>query len=122
MNLGAGGDNVAQQGFGAFNVEGEIIVDEEDGNLTAFALGASFEEEQFIHHAFVGAKADGVAKKSGYREELAAIRAAAPRLHRNDAQCTPALPTALKGACCQLVDSIKLVEVNFVPGNRRILL
>src|SRR5258707_13459181 len=100
MNLGAGSDNVAQQGFRAFNVDGEIIVDEEDGDLTAFAIGASFEEEQFIHHAFVGAKADGVAKKSGYRAELAAIRAAAPRLHRNDAKCTPAIRNALKRARC----------------------
>jgi len=36
VHLGAGRDNVAQQGFGAFDVDGEIIVDEEDGNLAAF--------------------------------------------------------------------------------------
>ena len=39
IDLGAGGDDVAQQGFGALEVDGEIVVDEEDGNLAALFAG-----------------------------------------------------------------------------------
>ncbi len=122
MHLGAGGDNVTQQRFRAFDVDGEIIVDEEDSNLAALAFGPGFQEEQLIHHTFVGAKTDGVAKKAGYRAELAAIRTAAPRLHRNDAKCAPALTDPLERASCHFWNEIELAEIYFVPGNRRIFL
>ena len=98
MDLGAGADDVAQKRFGAFDVDGEIIVDEEDGNLAAFASRAGFQQEQFIHDAFVSAKADGIAKEAGHRAELAAIGAAASRLDGNDAKCAPAFTDALEGA------------------------
>src|SRR5207302_259120 len=122
VGLGARGNNVAQKRFRAFDVEGEIIVDEEHGNLTALAFGPDFQEEQLIDHAFVSAKADGVAKKAGYRAELAAIWTAAPRLHRNDAKCAPALTDTLEWACDHFWNEIELVEIYFVPGNRRIFL
>src|SRR5258708_1471660 len=122
MDLSAGGDNVAQERFGALDVNGEIIVNEEDGNLTAFAFRASFQEEQLVHHAFIGAKADGVTKKSGYRAELAAIGTAAPRLHGNDAKCAPAVTDPLKRALHHIGNQIKLGEVYLVPGNGGILL
>src|ERR1700687_3494360 len=121
MFLGRGGDNVAQQGFRSLDVDGEIIVDEEDGDLAAFALGPSFQEEQLIHHAFVGAKADGVAKKAGHRAELAAIRTAATGLHGNDAKCAPAITDTLERALGHFWNEIELVEIYFVPRNRRIL-
>src|SRR5258706_6202642 len=108
VHLGAGGDNVAQQRFGAFDVDGEIVVDEEDGNLAAFAFRASFQKEQLIHHAFIGTKANGVAKKTGYRAELAAIGTAAPRLHGNDAKDAPAFTDALKGTLHHFWNEIKL--------------
>src|SRR5882757_9325648 len=122
VHLGAGGDDVAQERFGALDVDGEIVVNEEDSNLAAFAFRASFQKEQLVHHAFIGAKTDGVAEESGYRAELAAIGTAAPRLHGNDAKCAPAITDALKGPCCHLWNQIKLGEVYFVPGNRGILL
>src|SRR5260370_24867026 len=111
MDLGAGGDNVAQERLCAFDVDGEIIVNEEDGNLTAFTLCARFQKEQLVHHAFVGAKADRVAEESSYRAKFTSIRTAAPRLHRNDAKCAPAFTDALERACCHLGNQIKLCEV-----------
>jgi len=67
---------MSQQGFGAFDVDGEIIVDEEDGNLPPSLLA---ELSRGAAHSlrFVGAKRME-SPKSGYRAELAAIRAAAP--------------------------------------------
>ena len=38
MHLRFGGDNVAQQRFGALDVDGEIVVDEKYGNLARFAF------------------------------------------------------------------------------------
>src|SRR5713226_9874226 len=122
VDLGTGSDNVAQKGFRALDIDGEIIVDEEYGDLATFTSRPGFQKEQLIYHAFVAAKADGVAKKTGHRAKFAAIRAAAPRLHRNDAKCAPALTDALKRALGHSWNQIKLVEIYFVPRNRRILL
>ena len=80
----------------ALHVDGEIVVDEEDGDLAAFLFARPrFQQQQFVHDAFVGAKADGVTEKSGDRAELAAVRAAAPGLHRNNAKCSPTAAHAL---------------------------
>jgi len=106
----------------ALDVDGEIIVDEEDGDLAAFAFRARFQEEQFIHHAFVGTKADGVAKETGDGAEFAAIRAAAARLHGNDAEGAPAFADALKRVFHHFWNEIELGEVNFVPGDCGIFL
>src|SRR6266571_4840194 len=52
----------------------------------------------------------------------AAIRSTAPRLHRNDAKCAPALTDTLERALGHFWNQIKLLEVYLVPGNRRIFL
>ena len=53
-------------------------------------LGARFQQQQFVDDALVGAKADRIAEKSRHGAEFAAIRAAAPGLHRNNAERSPA--------------------------------
>ena len=40
VHLRFGGDDVAQQRFGALDVDGEIVVDEEDRDLAALSLRA----------------------------------------------------------------------------------
>ena len=40
VDLGAGGDDVAQQRLGALHVDGEIVVDEEDRHLALLFAGA----------------------------------------------------------------------------------
>ena len=43
--------SVAQQRFRPFDVDGEIVVDEEDGDLTAVAFRPGSQQQQLIHHA-----------------------------------------------------------------------
>src|SRR4029077_3598287 len=52
--LRAGGDDVAEQGLSAFEVDGEIVVDEEDGDLAAFFAGSRLQKKEFVDHTFVG--------------------------------------------------------------------
>ena len=66
-----------------------VVVDEKHHELAARVSGRSLQPQEFIHDAFVGAKANRVAKKSGDRAELAAVRAAAPRLQRHDVELAP---------------------------------
>src|SRR5258707_10494230 len=122
MQLGACGDNVAQQRFRALDVDCEIVVDEEDGNLAALTLGPCFQQQEFVHHALVGAKPNGIPKKASHRAELAAIRTTASGLHRNDAKCAPTLADTLQRPSGYLGNQIELVEVDLVPRDRWILL
>src|SRR5258708_639113 len=116
MDLGIGGDDVAQKRFGALDVDGEIVVDEKDGDLAAFFFGAGFQQEQFIYDAFIGAEADGVAEESSDRTEFTAVRAAAAGLHRNDAKRAPAFADALQGALDHLGNQVELMEIDFAAG------
>src|SRR6202035_2126128 len=72
VDLGIGGDDVAEQRLGAFDVDCKVVVNEKHGDLAALAAHASFQEQQFVYDAFVGAKAGGVAKKTGDGAKLAA--------------------------------------------------
>src|SRR5258708_20447278 len=121
MRLGAGGDDVAQERFRAFDIDGEIIVDEKDGDLAALASRPSLQEQQLIHNALICAKTNGVAKKAGYRAELASVGAPAPRFDGDNAKRAPAFADALQRTRRPFCNQIKLREVNFVPRNRRIL-
>ena len=122
VQLCAGRDNVAQQRFCALNIDGEIVIDKKYGNLSEFFAGSCFQQQQFVHDAFVGAKADGVAEKSSDRAELATIGTTAPRLHRYDAEGSPALAVFLQPAVKKLGDKVKLLQIKGVPGNDGILL
>jgi hypothetical protein len=42
MNLCAGGNDVTQQRLGALDIDGEIIVNEKDGNLPLFSRARAF--------------------------------------------------------------------------------
>ncbi len=122
IHLRASGNNVAQQGLGALEVDGKIVVDKKDGNLPALFPGSRFEQQEFIHHTFVGAEADGVAKESRYRAELAAIGTTASRFDGDNAECPPALTDLLQPSFGRLGDQIELLEIDGVPGNNGILL
>src|SRR5260370_26073295 len=50
VDLGVGGDDVAEEGLGALDVDGEIVVDEEDGDLAALAACACFQEQEFLEN------------------------------------------------------------------------
>jgi len=78
MHLRVGGDNVAQERLRALDVDGEIVVNEKNGDLAAFASRALLQFQQLVHDTFVGAKPDGVAEKAGHGAEFASVRAAAP--------------------------------------------
>ena len=123
VHLRVGGDDVAQQRFGALDVDGEIVVDEEDGDLAAFAFRAGLQQQQFVDDAFVGAKADGVAKESGDGAEFAAVGTAAPGLDGNDAKGAPAVAD-YAGACASthFGTKIELIEVDLVPRDCGIVL
>src|SRR5437016_1967865 len=73
MDLGGRGNDIAKQRFGAFDVDGEIVIDEEDGHLAFFAAGALLQPEQFTNHALISTEANRVSEKSGHRAELAPV-------------------------------------------------
>src|SRR5205814_4489109 len=87
MDLRVGCDDGSEQRFRAFDIDGEIVVDEEDGDQTAFFFGAGLQKEEFVDDAFVGAEADGVAEETGDGAKFATVWAAAAGLHGNDAEC-----------------------------------
>src|ERR1700730_12592571 len=120
VDLGVGGDDVAQERFGALDVDGEIVVDEEDGDLAALAPGAGFEEQEFVDHTFVGAKADAVTEETGDGAKFTAIRAAAAGLDRNDAECAPAGADFLEHGIKHLWNNVELCEIDGVPRDGRI--
>src|SRR5208337_1842925 len=122
VDLGIGGDDVTEKRFGALHVDGEIVVDEEDGHLALLFAGAGFQEQQLVYYALIGAEADGVAEKSGHGAELAAIGTAASGLDRNDAECSPAFADFLEHRVHDLGQEIELAEIDLVPGNYRVLL
>ena len=122
MHLGIGGDDVAEQRLGALDVDGKIVVNEKYGDLTALAAHARFQKQQFVDDTFVGAKADGVAEKTGYGAKLAAIGAAAPGLDGNNAKGTPTRADFLQHGIKHLGNNVELIEINGVPGDRRIRL
>src|SRR5439155_3847123 len=90
VDLGFGCDDVAQQRLGAFQINGEIVVDEKNCHLAFFAAGAGLQQEEFIDYALVGAEADGVAEESSHGAELAAVGTASSGLDGNNTKCAPA--------------------------------
>src|SRR5690349_20791789 len=96
MHLCPGRNDVAQQRLCPLHVDCEIVINKEDGDLATLALRARLQEQQFVHHALIRAKADGVAEESCHCAELAAIRTASARLDRNDAKSSPAFGYSLK--------------------------
>ena len=122
MHLSLGGDNIAQQLLGAFYVDGEIVVNKEDGNLAALFFGARLQHQQLADHAFIGAEADAVSKESSHRAELAAIGAPAARFHRHNAEGSPARAEFFHHRHNSFGNQIELRKVNGVPGNNGIFL
>src|SRR5712692_3788924 len=122
MHLGVGSDDVAEQGLGALDVDGEIVVNEKYGDLTTLAAGARFQEQELIHDTFVGAKSDGVAEEAGYGAKLAPVRTAAPGLNGNNAEGSPTGAEFSEHGSGELGNDVELIEVDGVPGDRRIRL
>src|SRR5208283_4352999 len=91
IQLRAGGNDIAQQGLGALEVDGEIVVYKKDRNLAALFPGARLEQQEFVDDAFVGAKADGVTEEAGHGAEFAAVGTTSSRLDGNDAESSPTL-------------------------------
>src|SRR5260370_14104417 len=122
MHLRVSRDDVSQQSFCALYVDGKIVVDEKYGNLAALFPRARFQQQEFVHHAFIGTKADGVAKKSRHGTKLASVRTPAPGLHRNNSKGSPTSAHALEQRMQHAREQIELVQLDFVPGNLRIRL
>src|SRR6185437_10667462 len=120
MDLRVGGDNVAKQGFCALHVDGKIVVNDKYGHLAAFAFGALLQQEQFVDHAFIRAKADGITEKAGDGAELASIGASAPRFHRDNSECAPARANLGEQRMGELGNEVELRQVDRIPGNSRI--
>src|SRR5229473_455551 len=120
MHLGVSRNDVSQQRFCALYVNGKIVVDEKYGNLAALLPRARFQEQEFVHHAFIGTKADGVAKKSRYSAKLASVGTAAPGLHGNNSKGSPTAAHSLEQWVQYAGEQIELLQLDFVPGNLRI--
>src|SRR5207245_2667743 len=122
MHLRVGGDNGTQQRLRALDIDGEVIVDEKDGNLTVLPPGARFQSQKFINNALVCAKPNRVSEKAGHGAELAPVRTTAPRLDRNNAKRPPPPSYTPEQRARHLWNHIELVEVDRLPRDRRIWL
>src|SRR5437667_10031872 len=120
MHLRVSRNDVSQQRFCALYVDGKIVVDEKYGNLAALLPRARFQQQEFVDHAFIGPKADGVAKKSRHSAKLASVRTAAPGLHGNNSKGSPSGAHSLEQWVQYAREQIELVQFDFVPGNHRI--
>src|SRR5712691_5316498 len=109
MHLRVGGDNGTQQRLRALDIDGEVIVDEKDGNLTALAPGARFQTQKFINNALVCVKPNRVSEKAGHGAELAPVRTTAPRLDRNNTKRPPPPSYAPEQRAHHLWNYIELV-------------
>src|SRR6185295_10847927 len=71
IHLGAGGDDIPQQRLRSFDVDREVVIDEEDRYLPALAAAPGFQAKQFLNDALVRAKPYRVTEETGHRAELA---------------------------------------------------
>ena len=122
MDLGARGNDIAKQRFGAFDVDGEIVIDEEDGHLAFFAAGALLQPEQFTNHALISTEANRVSEKSGHRAELAPVGTTSSGLDGNDVKGPPAFSYVLEHGARGFGHQIELVKIDRLPRNGGIVL
>ena len=54
--LGLSIDDVSEQRFCAFDIDGEVVVYEKDYNLAAIRAGVLFESQHFVNHALIRTK------------------------------------------------------------------
>src|SRR6267142_2108898 len=72
--------------------------------------------------AFIGPKANGVAKKSRHGAELTTVRTTPPGFHWNNSKSAPAFAYPLQQRLQHARQHIELLQIDFVPGNFRIRL
>src|SRR5207247_11430098 len=82
-------DDFSQQGFGAPDVDREIVVDKKDSDLSLFATGARLEHQHFVDHALVAANANRIAEEPDDRTKLTPVWTPAARLPRSHIQTLP---------------------------------
>ena len=71
---------------------------------------ARFQQQEFVHHAFIGPKADRVAKKSRHGAKLAPVRTPAPGLHWDNPKRSPASAYSLEQWVQYAREQIELVQ------------
>src|SRR4029077_6836902 len=96
------------------------VVDKKNGDLTAFLPRTCFQQQEFVHHALIRTKADGIAKDSRHGAKLTSVRTTPAGLHRNNSKGSPAGTHALQERLYNLGKQIELLKLDFVPGNLRI--
>ena len=116
------GDDVAQQRLRAILIDGKVIIDEKDCDLSAVSFGAFFQQQQLVDDTLVRAKTNYIAKEPSDGAELAAVRTAAPGLHRDGVEIADARSVSFSQAPNELRNEIKLIQIDRVPGDYRIRL
>src|SRR6266516_2934123 len=117
-------DDFSQQGFGAPDVDREIVVDNKDSDLSLFATGARLEHQHFVDHALVAAKANRIAEETGDRAKVTPVWTPAARLHRNHIQTFPTHAGTLQNVSNprrQFSDEIELRQIDPIPRYCRIV-
>src|ERR1019366_10575892 len=83
---------------------------------------ARLQKQQFVDHALVGAKANGVPEESSHRAKLATVGTTSSGLYRDNAKRPPAFSNLLQHCLRRLGHKVELLEINRLPRNHRILL
>src|ERR1700688_564083 len=112
MHLRLGSDDVAQQRLRSLDIDGKVVIDEEDRDLPLLSVGARLQHEQLIHYALIGAEANRVSKKPGHGADLAAVGAASSQFDGHDAKRSPAFTDFLQKASHGLGHQVELLEIN----------
>jgi hypothetical protein len=104
------------------DVDGEIVVDEEDGDFAAGGAGALLQFQHFGDDALVGAEANGIAEEAGDGTELAAIGAAAAAFNGDDVERLPCMAVVAHDTFEESGDAVELVDIETIPGDLRVVL
>src|SRR5215469_11101429 len=115
VNLCVRRDNGSQQRLCPLYVDGEIVIDEEDGNFPIVFSGPRLQSEHLVDHALVSAEAYGISKETGDRAKLTAVGTAASGFNGNQVKAL-----AMKVAQHHPQKArhlVELVEIHRFPWN-----
>src|SRR5262249_6744032 len=119
------GDDVAQERFRPLHIDREVIVDKEHSYRSALGTRAPLQEKEFIDDTLVGSETDCITEKTCHGTEVATVWTTSTGLHGHEIQAVPGRILAFeKGSyrCRELRNQIKLLEIERVPGNSRVVL
>src|SRR6185312_4304753 len=103
------------------DVDREVVVDEENRNLSAILARARLQAQHLFDDALIGSKTDRVSEETGDRAKLASVGTATPGLDWNEVELLPLDVEVPHDGAHKRGNSVELFEIERLPGNLRVL-